>query len=357
MYYWIQGFVIATLLAWFGLRGFISETSNPKWNEVAKDYLEPGKRYCRGEEGYGWVDFSNNGILGGKDGLSKDDRHVVFWGDSFVEAYQVTPSATCYSLFTQITSDAGQDNYQGVAVAKSGRDLGHHIELLALYEDQIPNCKANLVLFDYADITPNGRSLIIDGEPVWKHAVAKPSMLSARQIIADYQLDVFWILAKRTISAVKGLRLRPGPVAPAVPSTSGNDVKYTQDELVQFWQKLADGLVDQEARSGRIIMIFHPRVPQLIDGELSTEVADREHVTQFMQICNDRGLETVDLTDDFVDYYNETGLFVHGFSNTFPSRGHWNVNGHRVVATTAWNYLQTHPEKPRHRDQPRSATQ
>lgn len=342
-YYWVQGFLIASLVAWFGMRGFISETSNPKWNETAQDYLEPGVRHFRGEEGKGWVDFSNDGILGAEEGLSETERHVVFWGDSFIEAYQVEPRQTCYAKFSVFAEQSSQFDLKAIAVAKSGRDLAHHLELMGRYDELIPNREINIVLFDYQDVLPNGTSLVINGEPVWKYVVPKPSMLSVRQFVDDYQLDVFWLLLKRGIDSAKNLRLMPGPVEVESANEKAKESSYTQKQLEAFWDQLAKALAENEKRYGRIVMMFHPRVPRLVDGQTKVTVSDHQSIQKFMAICEKHGIETVDLTNPFLDFHQRTGQFIHGFSNSFPSRGHWNANGHQVVAKAAWEFYQANP--------------
>ena len=40
----------------------------------------------------------------------------------------------------------------------------------------------------------------------------------------------------------------------------------------------------------------------------------------------------IDLTPRFLAFHEETGQFPCGFANSQVSKGHWNADGHRLVA-------------------------
>lgn len=341
---WVQGFLIATALVWLLGFYFVDQVSNLEFNEIAQEYVQRGRQSWR-SEGFGTVLVPPNGVLGSGGGFEDGASHIVFWGDSFVESYQVGDANSIYTRFTEIAEGEGNGEIRGVAVARSDRDASHHLYLMPRYKAVIPTVKANIVVLAPGDIIPHGATLRLDGVPVWRHVdAAPPPYLAIKRVMREHKLHSFWYLMKQAAMGVSHLRLAPGPVKTAHDSDeSRKPADYLLEELEPFWRELIGEFVKREQECGRTILMLHQEVPKLERSQVRMSDPSDVHIERFMELCNEQGLEVINLSPEFVKYYEETGKFAHGFFNTYPSRGHWNRDGHSLAARAAWDYLQFHP--------------
>jgi len=336
---WVLGLVIATLLVWAVGTAGISEVSNRQWNELVGDYIVTGRRSAVGE-GRGTVCFRDDGIQGVSGPFSPDEQHVVFWGDSFVESFNVGDEKSLYRRFTELARAEGYP-WRAVAVAQSGRDISHHIHLMPFYRERIPNLKAHVLLFSVWDVLPNGRTLLEDARPVCRWAPRRPGLLRLRPAIQAYRLQTFWELLNLMKTSFGGLRVRPGPAGTA--TGQGDQEFESADAYRPFWRELLKELTAQ-AGGQRVVLMYHPRCPQIKRGRIVYADDNARLAQAFMQVCAEQGVEVLDLTRTFADYTRRTSRFAHGFSDTFPGKGHWNEAGHRLIAKTAFQYLVDHPQ-------------
>jgi hypothetical protein len=98
-----------------------------------------------------------------------------------------------------------------------------------------------------------------------------------------------------------------------------------------------------------MILVYHPLLPRLRDGRLVTKDPYRKEVGEFLRVAGEAGLEVLNLTDAFLAFPGRTGRLPHGFPNTFPGEGHWNRDGHDLVAREVLQYLRENPRPPTQR--------
>jgi hypothetical protein len=82
----------------------------------------------------------------------------------------------------------------------------------------------------------------------------------------------------------------------------------------------------------RIAIIYVPNIPRIDRNGLyivDEQNAWREELRTAAQRNN---IPIIDLTEPFIEYYNRTGQFPFGFSNTQPGTGHWNKAGNQIAA-------------------------
>ena len=88
---------------------------------------------------------------------------------------------------------------------------------------------------------------------------------------------------------------------------------------------------------GEIIILFHPSTVIEPDGSLTVVHSDTDEI--FKQICGEYGITVVDMTDKFLSEYEENHVVPYGFSNTSLGGGHFNTDGHRMIAEELMSYL------------------
>ena len=62
-------------------------------------------------------------------------------------------------------------------------------------------------------------------------------------------------------------------------------------------------------------------------------------VSAFARECRRNGIGFIDMTQDFCNYYRETGNFPRGFHNSRPSEGHFKLAGHRLIAKAIYRAI------------------
>lgn len=89
---------------------------------------------------------------------------------------------------------------------------------------------------------------------------------------------------------------------------------------------------------GEIIILFHPGVSIQEDGSL--KIVDKETNDIFRNVCADYDVKFVDMSDKFMQTYEENHELPYGFSNTSIGSGHFSVAGHRMIAEELMDYLE-----------------
>ncbi|MCK5171290.1 MAG: hypothetical protein KAQ75_15540, partial [Bacteroidales bacterium] len=78
---------------------------------------------------------------------------------------------------------------------------------------------------------------------------------------------------------------------------------------------------------------------------ISVKDNDANHIALFTEIAKKYNISVLNTTDAFISFYKKTGLFPRGFSNSKPSVGHFNKNGHEIVSEIITTYIITEAKK------------
>lgn len=112
-----------------------------------------------------------------------------------------------------------------------------------------------------------------------------------------------------------------------------NDGVIVEDLPVEYRETLDSYLArvaDIAAKHDVELMLFyHPTLNIDQNGRL---VGFNENVDLFGSLCADNGIIFIDMTQDFVDLYENSNQLAHGFINSELGVGHLNKYGHRVCA-------------------------
>ena len=88
---------------------------------------------------------------------------------------------------------------------------------------------------------------------------------------------------------------------------------------------------------GDHLVIVYAAEPTLDDIPDSTDAA-------LLEACRDEGIDCYSTRSDFLRAIN-SGVLPAGFSNTKPGYGHYNADGHRLIAADIWReYQKLYPE-------------
>lgn len=334
---WLQGGIVASLLIW-GFGYFVlSDMPVFQWHEGIADWVEMNATPRRNtDEGWGYVMNDKNGIAGLDRDASKDAEYIVVWGDSFVEASQVPQENTVYSVI-----DANlPKNVHCIGIGRSERSIQDYLHLIPKYSTILPTITHNFILIDVPDIEPPNSyepNVAFDEQFVFNTIPMSPIVL--RNLITDFHLNSFWAMQQKSESTLRTFRLFPR-LQTAIPDEPKEDILENDERDLAYYDILSNKAAEIESMYGDVTVVFNSPFPMLENGEVITEDLnnDRRRITLFRESLESHNIDTLDLRDRFVQYYEETGKFPRGFANTFPGLGHWNRAGHELAAEAIIDY-------------------
>lgn len=91
--------------------------------------------------------------------------------------------------------------------------------------------------------------------------------------------------------------------------------------------------------SAELVILYNPNLSVGENGAVQEQV-DENYVVIMESLCDELGIQFINMYEPFVDYYEKTNRLPHGFSNTRVGAGHLNRFGHEVIAQTLFDELQ-----------------
>ena len=80
----------------------------------------------------------------------------------------------------------------------------------------------------------------------------------------------------------------------------------------------------------QVIILYHPAVKLEPDGSMTALTNGAEEY--YRRACSAYGIDFVDMTDRFMQAYNDDHIIPYGFSNTTMGDGHVNRKAHEMMA-------------------------
>jgi hypothetical protein len=88
-----------------------------------------------------------------------------------------------------------------------------------------------------------------------------------------------------------------------------------------------------------VIIVYCPKIPQIEAGTIEYLDPYDWLMKEVKKVCADNNIGFINMTSRFIRFFKETGLFPRGFENTFPSKGHFNRQGHQLIAESIYRHL------------------
>ncbi|QDT55424.1 hypothetical protein Pan44_34670 [Caulifigura coniformis] len=327
---WIAGGVVATLLMWLVSGAFVDSVTTLAYSpELGRYVHQPGVvRRVRTE---GWADsrYGSLDILGTPNAEANRGRCVMVWGDSFVEGSQVDDDAKVANQLMQLLSplDLG-----GIGVGLSGRAAVDIYFDLPKYEKLLEPTAHFVILPSIDDACPDG--VAFRSAPKLE-LVPRPEptqFLGLREFVANSRAEFLYsaylnLKAALPAAGVRSLRFSLGPAPVALAAEKS---RPKPEDLVDSWRFLIREFRRQTDRP--VTFVYAPNVPLIEAGQLIREHGEEEYVQRFAKVCHEERTAFIDMTPRFLAFYEKTGRFPCGFANSQVSKGHWNSDGHRLVA-------------------------
>lgn len=115
----------------------------------------------------------------------------------------------------------------------------------------------------------------------------------------------------------------------------------TQEAPVEAWRFAIESL--KEKANAPILFVYSPMTPYLKRGHVIRENPEKQLTEKFKNLCEQQGVGFLSMESDFLQFIREKGVFYKGFATSRPWAGHYNPNGHRLVAHAIHRWMTANP--------------
>jgi hypothetical protein len=341
---WAAGLVLATLIIWPLTAPFLTTFTHYKWDPQLQRYVEP-EGFVKASMTEGWAQshYGKHGIIGIPDVMAVHEPKIILWGNSFVEGAQLSDDLKLARQTTDLFRQRGLP-VVAVPVVHPGWSLADCCLRIPEYEKLVdPVCHV-VVVTTMKDTLPDGRAFVDRPEFAIRDSFALPAHQD--QMAAMNRLHLLFLgrvmgMAGRLLESDGSAALRftcgPAPHSPAPLPTCADP-----ESRRKAWDFLLGYLRSRTKRP--IVLFYAAQVPTILKGAIQYDDPDRQPMEEFAGACRRHGIEFVNVTSAYCDFYRQTGCFPLGYINGFVSHGHWNQYGHRLMAEAiVEHYIKEHP--------------
>jgi hypothetical protein len=360
---WMAGGAISIVLIWAVTAIFTGNIPIEEWSEPLKrNILSPGSEVRERREGWATSHVGILGLIGSSAEDLAASPKILIWGDSFVEAFHVEDGAKMHRRLTGLLQADPETKGGSIAIGERFCSIADYCFRIPDYERALGDVKLHVIhLYSMEDTFPDqyagGRISLFLSEPNFHlekydnefREMERPFEPGrGRRIIDRYHLQFFSHLRTRLtkIARLEGLRFSPGVyrgagVDPAAHRAWNRflDPEWGATEPpLEAWSYLLGEL--DKATEFPVLFVYAPPVPALVKGRVVLENPEANLAETFSGLCAERGFGFVNLGKPLGDFYRETGRFPKGFHNSRPWEGHYNEEGHRIVAGAIASWIQ-----------------
>ncbi len=218
----------------------------------------------------------------------------------------------------------------------SGESVADYYFKIPRYEKKCPAIIAHyIIICSVTDALPDqltAAHAVFQSKPELRIAdpQKEPDHVWLRSILRKYGMDFVWSAAVTVIKDTK-LRFSPGLAKTGTPPAAGeNKLSNPTASSVEAFKFLMHAMRQQTEKP--ITFIYCPYVPIIKNNQVVFDDTEAAMVAIFAKECQKNDIGFIDMTKEFCDFYRGTGAFPRGFHNSRPSQGHFNHNGHRLIA-------------------------
>jgi lysophospholipase L1-like esterase len=341
---WFFGFVLSFFLVWIITQICSDTLYNWSYDTVLEDYvIKPGTIHRHRKEGWATTFVGEHGIYAIEDIKQQTQPKVVFWGDSFVQSFQVNDEEKLAQQFTSMWNQTEQQKILGVGIGTGERGCADYYHLIPAYREILSPIQLHVIILpDIIDLFPDYSTTRFQfvSQPEFrlysenaKSPINNPSLMDTMKSL---RVDAFFRLAYETKTKMTNLQFQPGPrIRPESESTDS-----TQRDI-PFYHEAWTYLISEFKHQTEIpfIFVYCPPIPTLQKGEIVITDKNAFLFQEFTTICKKHDVDTIDMSQTYVDFYQQNNRFPRGFMNSHPTDGHFNRDGHRQVAQAVCQYL------------------
>jgi hypothetical protein len=363
---WAFGFTLSLLAIW-AITAVGTENLYPKvWSkQLHRNVAAPGWSFHNRNEAWAETKFGELGLRGTYTVAAPSVPKIFLWGDSFVEAAQVDDREKMHRQLNELLANDPEREVQVIPLGHRFQSFADYVLQMPLHEKEISPCALHVIhLQSLDDVFPDrnedARISLFLSKPDFHFVkydnefreVESPVQESALKSLS-YRLGLHFFLRTKKrifqIARLEGLRFLPGEqslAAKDAPPANNDWNHYLAPEWAngeapsEAWEFLIDSL--RSATTLPILIVYAPVTPVLYEGQTVKINPEEDLVRVFGDICRERGLGFVNMEKSFLEYHGKTGKFPKGFQTSRPWEGHYNTNGHRLVAESIHRWIEAH---------------
>jgi lysophospholipase L1-like esterase len=275
--------------------------------------------------------------------ITKDGRRkIIVWGDSYIEGHQVNDKLKIPQVITKkLTNDSANSQIMSFAVGMSGDSVADYYFDIPKYESLVKSVAAHyIVITSINDILPDQlsdttRGLFKSNPLEIYHDKWHPEFQKAKAQLNNFGLYFIWQPIRSLISTIKKITFIPTAQISHVENKAQQT--YSPQFLQESWEFLLSELRKQTSKP--LVFIYCPHVPKIEENKISITDPDQQQIELFSKIAKKNNIQFLNSSYQFINFYETTGLFPRGFSNSKPSVGHFNKYGHEIVSRLIVDHL------------------
>jgi len=327
---YILGFSLSCVFALAISNALMDSLYSHEYDPLLSKYTyTPNTTYHKRQEGWASTEIGKHNVNAIVDVKQIRGLKVAIWGDSEVEGFQVADDKKMAQQLTGLFRSANL-KLTGFSVAHSGNAFADYYFDIPKYERIVQNISAHyIIVCNLNDALPSPNStrckFIDQGHYLLVESSCRPPQQELLRRLSKWRLRFISYLYGKV--ARINLRFKLGP-------TEKTD--YRPDEISRYskkeeaWEYMLTKIREQSSKPITVVYCsYAPKIEKC--GVLMSDPCEKDAST-FASLCHRSGIGFVDLTKVFQDYYLKTLHFPRGFSNTTPSKGHLNDEGHKLVA-------------------------
>ncbi len=332
-------FLLSLLFIWIVGYFFCNSLVYVKYDETLGKYIhDPGLFYKHRSEGIATTFKGRYGVNAIGDITEFPQEKLVVWGDSFVEAHQVDdPEKIPQQITKKLAARGFEKRAMAFAVGMSGDSVADYYFDMPKYEKLVPNVKAHyIIVTDVRDTLPDQPSDTIRGvflsDPLRLTYVDQPPKFQGiKKKLNDFGLYFIWEPALEAMQSVRNLHFIPALKKNPPAISNGEEAENSSlGAEKKAWRFLFEELKKQTRLP--LIFVICPTVPFIDGGTIAKTDPQADEVAAFSEVAEKHGIPVLDVSERFIQFYENTGLFPRGFPNSKPGEGHFNRFGQVLVA-------------------------
>jgi hypothetical protein len=330
------------ILFWeIAFRLFISSPCTQEFDSEIGYVNKPYARYVESIEGYSITRFNSIGWNDREPLWGAKVTRVLVVGDSFTEAFQVARDKG----YAQIAEDYVNQQFhkEVVDLIRLGRDgfiPSHYSVVVRRYLQMFDPA---LILLQFSAVSGEGlyakeAVALYDARGVVRSLQVKPKLEDRQKeqfrILVNNSSLLYYLVRKYTPVLIKAEQRLGRPSRRSDGETKiAEQRNFRKEDAARRMELVIDDIISH----GKRVAILWVPVPSVYKE--SHQARHDETFDALERIAQERKIPIIDLSDEFIHRYRETGKMLHGFCNSLPGKGHLNAEGHAVVGKKLGSFL------------------
>ena len=300
---------------------------------ATKSIWNPGSTIVMGTEGYGIHHIDYKGYV--NDEKPINDHYYLAVGSSYTQGKEVR-SGERYSDLLNAWLSPDNETLSVYNLSQDGfyfPDIIHHFNCIIA---EFPNPEGIIIFTNSLAFDDKERDYMLSQEipDAAQNGENIVSTLSIKKRLS--------IIMKEITPALTLFRQQMKLLAVKYPKENetgdmdkNNDVRFDEVRYADMMNK-ALSLIRSEY-SGRIIIVYAQSILPDKNGDIIVNLP--KSYASFKRCCMNNDIEFVDTTEAMIIEYKERHVLPYGHMNTSPIRGHFNKNGHYIVASELYKAI------------------